>query len=247
MPSNSTIISSENISIIKNRSTILSSVSISFSKKSLNTIIGLNGSGKSTLLRALCNLENLSSGSIFIDGKNIRTLSRKNLAKNITFLPQNIKISAPFTVKDIVFMSRFPYKKSFFSYSNDDKKAVYEAMKLTNILKFEKRDINSLSGGERQKVFLASALAQETPILLLDEPFNSLDIKATSEIIKILLNIKEETDKTIILALHDISLAKNISDTITALTKGKVIFSKPSQEVTTDKIIKEVFDMEQLF
>ncbi len=247
MQNDSYTITAIDLSVTKNCLKILSDISLSFKDKTLNTIIGLNGSGKSTLLKTFCNLEIPDSGSVFIKNREIKTLNRKEIAKTITFLPQNIVVSAPFKVKDIIFMSRFPYKKSFLSYSSEDTDAVVKAMELTNTLQFEKRDINSLSGGERQKVFLAAVLAQETPIILLDEPFNGLDIKATSEIVKILMNIKSEMNKTIIMALHDISMAKNISDTIIALSKGMLIFSKPAHEVTTEEIIRNVFEMEKIF
>ena len=219
---------------------ILNDVSLSIPKGKFIGIIGPNGAGKSTLLKNIYGIYEASSGDIFVEGKNIKNISRKERARKIAVLAQEDDHQFDFTIEQIVEMGRYPYKKLFEDYSQKDKKIAEEMLEKTGMKKYIGREFKSLSGGEKQRVLIARALAQETPILILDEPTNHLDIGYQLQI----LHLIKHLDITVVAALHDLNIAAIFCDYIFVMKDGKVIKEGTAEEVFTADMLKNIFGIE---
>lgn len=219
---------------------ILNDVSLSIPKGKFVGIIGPNGAGKSTLLKNIYGIYEASSGDIFIEGKNIKSISRKERARKIAVLAQEDDHQFDFTIEQIVEMGRYPYKKLFEDYSQKDKKIAEEMLEKTGMKKYIGREFKSLSGGEKQRVLIARALAQETPILILDEPTNHLDIGYQLQI----LHLIKHLDITVVAALHDLNIAAIFCDYIFVMKDGKVIKEGTAEEIFTAEMLKTIFGIE---
>ena len=220
---------------------ILKDVELSFKKGCFYSIIGPNGSGKSTFIKNISKLLAPHYNSVFIDGRDIRSLNNKSLAKVMAVIPQNTTIDYEFTVYDIVMMGRSPYKRRFQDYSRQDEEIAEKYMKLTNTWALKDKLITELSGGEVQRVTAARALSQETDIILLDEPTSHLDIQYQIEFLNIFKSLK--SNKVIIAVLHDLNLASIFSDEIILIDRGKVKASGKPWEVLNQQNIKEVYNL----
>ncbi|RSL32091.1 ATP-binding cassette domain-containing protein [Salibacterium salarium] len=197
---------------------------ISFQVKSGETlgIVGPNGSGKSTLLKLLYGGLKLDSGRISVDQKPLHSFSPKNLAKKIAVLPQQMEETFSYTVRDVVELGRYPHQHGWLSrLSQEDKRIMENAMKETNVLSFAEYSLDNLSGGEKQRVFLARALAQEPEILLLDEPTNHLDISFQLNLLDTLKRWNQTKQLTVIAVLHDLNMAGLYSDRLLLLENGE--------------------------
>ncbi|MDR0971800.1 MAG: ABC transporter ATP-binding protein [Bacteroidales bacterium] len=238
-----TIIQVKNLSYKIRENIILNDVSFSLLEGGFYSLIGTNGSGKTTLLRLIANNISPTNGNIIIDGKDIREYSPKSLARKISVVNQENEFLFDFSAHQIVIMGRMPYQKHLQNDSKQDLDIVKQSMLLTNTWQFKDRSIKELSGGERQRVFIARALAQKTPIILLDEPLSSLDIRHKIDILNILKKINEENNITILIILHDLSLSLQYSNKIISLKKGNLFgFSSP-QRILTKENIKNIFDV----
>lgn len=222
---------------------VIKDVSFNVKKGDFISIIGPNGSGKSTLLKTLNNLYKPDKGKIILEGKEIKTFKKRDLAKKIALVPQDTNIDYDFTVEDIVMMGRHPYKGRFEKENNEDYKIVKEALEMTNTFKLRERPITEISGGERQRVIIAKALAQNPSIILLDEPTSNLDINHQIEILNLLKQLNEERKTTVILVIHDINLAARYSKDIILLNDGKILGKGTPEEVITPKNIEESYNM----
>ena len=207
-------LSAEKISVTLGGKEILHDVSCDFSAGKRTAIIGANGAGKSTLLKILCLLNEKFSGTVKLDGKDIRTLGRKNLSRVMAILPQERDAPQDTTVRQLVSFGRFPHRKFFGGESAEDIAAISNALELTRLTDFESRQVASLSGGERQRAWLAMTLAQRPKILLLDEPTTYLDIAHQLEVMEIIANVNKKFRTTIIMVLHDINHARLYSDEV---------------------------------
>lgn len=224
-------------------SLILKGLTFSVKKGEFVSIIGPNGSGKSTLLKILNNLYKPNDGNILINGKVIEDYKRKDLAKIMGFVPQDTIIDYEFTVEDIVMMGRNPYKGPFQKENREDYKIVDDVMNMTNIFKLKDRLITEISGGERQRVIIAKALAQNPSIILLDEPTSHLDINHQIDVLNLLKKLNSERGTTIILIIHDINLAARYSDDIILLNEGEIIESGNPEDVITAKNIEKAYNL----
>lgn len=227
------------LSIGKNK--ILSSVSLDIYEGEYLSIIGPNGAGKTTLLKCLMRIITGIRGAVLLKGVPIEKLSQKNIARHISYVPQSDGRFFPFTVEEFVMMARYPYLSPFTSIGAKDKTAVHDALSLTNTTRFAERQMNTLSGGEKQTVFIAAALAQGSRILLLDEPTTFLDPKHESDIYKILKRINHEFCRTIVSVTHDINSAVLQSDRIAILKNGKITFCGKAQDVMNNTILEKVY------
>lgn len=204
---------------------------------SVTAIIGQNGSGKSTLLKAVARQLKLSRGTIDIDGKDIREFSPKELAQIIAVLPQ-VRNVPSIPAKALVMHGRFPYLSFPRIPSSKDKEIVRQSMEETDTLCFENTDVATLSGGQRQRVYLAMLLAQETDIMLFDEPTTFLDLNCQFEVTDLIKSLKEK-GKCILLVLHDIAQAMQIADNILLLDEGRQVFyGTPERLVESDVLPK---------
>lgn len=222
---------------------VLNGLTFNIEKGSFVSIIGPNGSGKSTLLKLLSQLYSPDYGNVLIYGEDIKNFKKKELARKIALVPQDTIIDFEFTVEDIVFMGRHPYKGRFQKDDENDHNIVRRAMEMTNTLYLKNRIITEISGGERQRVIIAKALAQDPSIILLDEPTSHLDINHQVEILNLLKRLNEEKGTTIIIVVHDVNLASRYSDEIILLNEGKILGMGSPEEVITNENIEFAYDL----
>jgi len=223
---------------------ILWDISLTVNKGYFYSIIGPNGSGKTTLLRNISKSLEPKHDCVFIDDIDVTKLSSRNMAKKLSVVPQNTNIEFGFTVIDIVLMGRSPYMRRFESESSRDLEIAEMAMRATNTWYLRDKRINEISGGERQRVILARALAQDTNIMLLDEPVSQLDIHHQIEIMETIRTLIKSRGMTVIAVMHDLNLAAQYSDYIILMNKGKVVCQGTPQEVITKENIMKVYKLE---
>ena len=222
---------------------VIKDISFSIEAGSFVSIIGPNGSGKSTLLKTLNQIFKPSKGEILLYDKNILSYRKREIAKNIALVPQTTIIDYEFSVEDVVMMGRHPYKKRYENEDEFDYRVVKEALEQTNTFDLKDRLINQISGGERQRVFIAKALAQKPSIILLDEPTSNLDINHQMDVLNLLKRLNVETGLTVVLVIHDINLACRYSDEIILLDRGKILGCGSPNEVVTVENIENVYNM----
>ena len=242
-----TIITVENFSLSLNNNSILDNISFAVNEGDYFAIIGPNGAGKTTLLKCLVRIYTGGTGNILIDGKSLESYHQKELAKLIGYVPQSDGRNLNFTVYEFVMMGRYPYLNPFLSVREEDKAAVREALSSTETDHLSDRYLNTLSGGERQSVFIAAALAQGSRILLLDEPTTFLDPKHQSDIHKTLKRVNRERGITIISVTHDINNAILLSNQVVILKEGIVAFSGSPQKVMSNEVLESIYDKTFLF
>lgn len=232
----------QNISGGYSSTPILSNISFEVEKGKMLGILGPNGCGKSTLLKVISGIMKPSTGTVYVDGKEIKDYSPKQLAKKMTVLPQLHATAFSNTVRDTVSLGRYPHQSGFFSsWKTEDEKAVVNAMEQTGVRKFEKAQLEYLSGGEQQRVFIAQALAQCSSLLLLDEPTNHLDIAHQKQILDMIRKEVTDHDLTVVSVFHDINLASLYCDEILLMEDGKVRAKGVPHEVLSDDQIMDVY------
>ena len=222
---------------------VLDGISFNVKKGEFLSIIGPNGSGKSTLLKTLNNLYPSKLGEISLDGQDINKLKKRDLAKKMALVLQDNTIEYEFTVEDIVLMGRHPHKGRFERENEEDYKIIDESLEMTNTRNIRDRMVTEISGGERQRVMIAKALAQKPTIILLDEPTSHLDINHQIEILRLLRRMNKEKGTTIILVIHDINLGIRYSDRVIMLNEGKIVAIGDAEKVITKKNIKVAYDI----
>ena len=221
---------------------VLKGITLNFDKGKFYSIIGPNGCGKTTLIKNISNLISPKKNTVFIDNKDLVSMTSKEIAKILASVPQNIHINYEFKVYDVVMMGRVPHKGRFEGYNKEDKELVKKAMDKADIWKFKDKLVTELSGGELQRVVAARALAQDTDIILLDEPTSHLDLQYQIEFLKIFKDICN--DKVIIAVLHDLNLVSLFSDEIIMLKDGKIVDIGETDEVMTKKNIKNLYNID---
>ncbi|WP_070969129.1 ABC transporter ATP-binding protein [Vibrio sonorensis] len=224
--------------------TVSQGISVSIPKGKFTVIIGPNGCGKSTLLKSLCRLITPKQGQVLLDGKSIHNMPTKQVAKAIGLLPQTATAPEGIRVFDLVSRGRFPHQGVFKQWSEEDQRATVEALSSTGTLEFADRGVDQLSGGQRQRVWIAMALAQETPILMLDEPTTYLDITHQFDLLDLFRSINLEQNRTLVAVLHDLNQACRYADHIIAMKQGKVVAEGSPKSLITESLIKEVFEVD---
>ena len=219
----------------------LEDVSLDVESTQILGIIGPNGSGKTTLLKCINRKLRPRYGTILIDTKNISNFSRKEIARNIDVVPQVSSISFSFLVSDIVSMGRYAYLSRFGRETEKDLSAVKSSLELTGTAHLSNRFINEISGGEYQRVIIARALAQESKILLLDEPTLHLDINHQIEILELVRSLARKRNLAVIMVLHDLNLSARFADRLLLLNKGRVYKAGSVEEVLQPENIEKVF------
>ena len=222
---------------------VLKNVNINIERGKFYTILGPNGSGKTTLLRILSKSLNIEKGEIFIDEKELTQIKPKVLAMKMAVVPQSTEIEFDFSVQDIVLMGRTPHISRFRSEGEKDMIIAMKAMEMTNTWELRNKSINALSGGERQRVVVARAIAQETQIILLDEPISHLDIHQQVEIMNQLKQLNKSKNVTIIAVLHDLNIAAAYGDHMILMHNCEVFKEGDPEEVLTEDIIKKVYGL----
>ena len=237
----------ENFSTGYKNKIIIKPMNLSIKSDNWLGIIGANGSGKSTLVRAICRIIKPFEGKVLLKGKDLSKLNNRFISQQISFLPQGTNPNLQISVNDLVALGRSPYKKFWdFDLNKQDKAIIEDSLKLVDIFDLKECLLNEISGGQRQRAFLALALAQETEIIILDEPTNYLDINHQIKFLKILKDLQLKKNLTIITVLHDLNLTARFSDRIAALKKGVLLEVGYPKDVLTKKNIKDIFDINVL-
>jgi len=235
------VVNLKNINFSYDQRPVLQNINLYIYPGEFIGIIGPNGSGKTTLLKCISGILNPQKGNIFLFNQNIKEISRKNMAKIISVVPQESYISYNYKVKEIVFMGRIPYINQWQGETPDDYKVSCSAMEKTDSLCHADKGIHQISGGEMQRVYIARALAQSPKILLLDEFASHLDLNYKYEIIKILKNTLQNEVQCIISVFHDLNLASYCSDRLILLNKGRIEEMGTAREVINDENLKKVY------
>lgn len=222
---------------------IIDELDIEIPKGEITVFIGGNGCGKSTLLRSLARLLKPLSGSILLDGQEIAKMKTKEVAQKLAILPQSPTTPEGLTVYELVKQGRHPYRGFVKPWSKADEEAVIQALTSTNILNLKDRTVDSLSGGQRQRAWIALTLAQQTDIILLDEPTTYLDMTHQIEILDLLFDLNEKKKHTIVMVLHDLNLSSRYAHHIIAIKNKKVYAQGKPEDIITSELVHDVFQM----
>ncbi|MEU3084768.1 MULTISPECIES: ABC transporter ATP-binding protein [Streptomyces] len=210
----------------------------------VTVIIGPNACGKSTTLRALGRLLRPAGGAVLLDGAELARLPTRQIARRIGLLPQTPVAPEAITVADLVARGRQPHQRWWQQWSEEDERAVTEAMARTATTDLADRPVDALSGGQRQRVWIAMALAQETGLLLLDEPTTYLDLAHQVEVLDLVRRLNHEQGRTVVLVLHDLNQAARYADHLIAFREGRVVAEGTPAEVVTAGLVREIFGLE---
>jgi iron complex transport system ATP-binding protein len=235
-------IESRDLSFAYKERAVLHRISMSVARGEMVGILGPNGSGKTTLLKVLSGILG-AEGEIKLTGKDITSYGRRSLSKLFAVVPQENRVTFPYTVAEIVLMGRASYHSAFALEGKEDLDVARVSMELTDSLFLANRYLHELSGGEKQRVMIARALAQQPEILLLDEPSAFLDLKHQVQVFELLRRLNSERGLTIVAALHDLNLAALFFPRLVILHQGKIHCDGSPAEVLTEKTIEEVYDI----
>lgn len=223
--------------------TVIAGLDVTIPDRSLTVIVGANGCGKSTLLRGLARMLAPKSGAVLLDGASIRSLPSKQVARRLGLLPQGPIAPDGITVTDLVGRGRYPHQGLLRQWSAADEAAVADAMIATNITELAHRYVDELSGGQRQRVWLAMALAQQTPIMLLDEPTTFLDIAHQVEVLELCADLHTVHDRTVVVVLHDLNHACRYATHLIVMRDGQILAQGRPGEIVTADLVETAFGL----
>jgi iron complex transport system ATP-binding protein len=236
-------LSADNVTLACDQRIIAEQLSVEIPDHSFTVIVGPNACGKSTLLRALSRMLKPSVGRVLLDGQVIQSLPAKQVARTLGLLPQSSVAPDGITVGDLVSRGRYPHQGLLRQWSAEDERVVREAMEQTGVAELAGRYVDELSGGQRQRVWIAMALAQQTPLLLLDEPTTYLDIQHQIDVLDLCAELHEEQGRTLVAVLHDLNHAARYATHLIALRDGKVIAQGPPGDIVTAELVEDVFHL----
>lgn len=239
---NGPLISVQNLGVRLEKQAILTDISMEIHEGDAVGVIGPNGAGKSTLLKALIGLAPISTGDILLMGKPLKHYSSRERARWIGYVPQAPEHGLSCTVDDFILMGRYPYLSTFSPPGPEDRRIVHEALAMTGTTAFRHRIMDTLSGGERQKVLIAGALAQQPKILLLDEPASFLDPRNELEIQELLQTINQETGMAVLIVSHHLNSMLRYSHSVLGFKAGQLIFSGSPQALLESEALTEIYD-----
>ncbi|ADI06225.1 putative iron-siderophore ABC transporter ATP-binding protein [Streptomyces bingchenggensis BCW-1] len=223
--------------------TVVDGLDLEIPHGKVTVIVGPNACGKSTLLRALGRLLKPRRGAVLLDGAELSRLPTKRIAQAIGLLPQTPVPPEGITVADLVSRGRQPHQKWWQQWSEDDERAVGEAMERTGTAELAQRPVDELSGGQRQRVWIAMALAQDTDVLLLDEPTTYLDIAHQVEVLDLVRQLNHDRGRTVVAVLHDLNQAARYADHLIAMRGGRIVAEGAPGDIVTAKLVREVFGL----
>ena len=234
------------VTLAYDRVTIFENLDLRIEAGKVTTLIGANGSGKSTLLKAFGRLLSPGSGTVEIGGRPVRSLSTRDVARELAILPQKPLTPSATSVRDLVSRGRHPHQSLLRPWTPDDSRIVDECLASTGLSELADREAGSLSGGQLQRAWIALVLAQQSPTILLDEPTTFLDLTHQLDVLRLVRSINRERGATVVMVLHDLSLAGRYSDRLVVVGGGRVIADGTPWEVLTPDILREAFDLEAL-
>ncbi|GGM59324.1 ABC transporter ATP-binding protein [Dactylosporangium sucinum] len=238
-----TRLSAEKLTLGYDDRTVVADLDVTVLEGKVTAIVGANACGKSTLLRGLARLLRPRAGTVYLDGRQMASLSTLDVAKVLGLLPQTPVAPDGITVADLVSRGRYPHQGWFRRWTDADDDAVARALDATGTAELLDRPLRQLSGGQRQRVWVAMALAQDTDLLLLDEPTTYLDINHQVELLRLLRKLNAESGRTIVIVMHDLNLACRYCDHIIAMADGSIVAEGAPVDVVTAELIEKVFGL----
>ncbi len=234
----------DNLTVGYNKVPVISNMNLEINKGEIVALIGPNGAGKSTILKSMSRSLELIGGHIYIDGRELREYSYKELSKKMAVILTDKIKSELLTCRDIVSTGRYPYTGRLGLLTAEDEKIVTEAMQSVNALELSECDFNEISDGQKQRVLLARAIAQEPEIILLDEPTSFLDVRYKLELLSILTRMAHEKNITVVTSLHEIDLAEKAADKIVTIKGDQVFASGTPEEIFKEENIRSLYDID---
>lgn len=220
---------------------IIHDLSLTIPSGKITALVGPNGCGKSTLLRGLARLLLPKQGTVYLDGQAIQQVPTRELAKQLGILPQSPIAPEGLTVRELVAQGRYPHQQWFQQWSAADEQALNDALAMSGMADLADRPVDALSGGQRQRAWIAMTLAQETKVVLLDEPTTFLDLAHQIEVLQLLEQLNRAQDRTIIMVVHDLNHAARHADHLVAMRAGEVIAQGAPAAVITPELLRDVF------
>ncbi|WP_372450462.1 ABC transporter ATP-binding protein [Streptomyces tagetis] len=243
-PSPATSLRADDITMAYDGRVIGDHLSVGIPDGEFTVILGPNACGKSTLLRSLSRLLKPREGTVYLDGKDIHRMRAKDLATRLGLLPQSAVTPAGIPVLDLVRRGRYPHQSVLSRWSREDEHSVRRALEQTGITELTTRPVDELSGGQRQRAWVAMALAQESPILLLDEPTTFLDVSHQISLLDLFADLNRTAGRTIVAVLHDINHAARYAGHLIVMSAGRIVAQGPPAEVLTTELLADVFDIQ---
>lgn len=233
----------EQLTVSYGRRTILHDISIKFAPQKITALIGPNGCGKSTLLKTIMGFVKADNGQAKLNGKPISSFGRRDLSRRISYLPQENYCPDHMTLAELIELSAYSRRSLLSAPSKLDRETFMEAMKTVGLSNAAHKAVNMLSGGQKQRAFIALLLAQNTDIILMDEPVNHLDVKYQYTVMQLIRKLCEEAGKTVVIVLHDINLTAAFADHIVMMKHGRVVMQGDVEQKLTEYSIEDVFDI----
>jgi len=237
-------LTTDKLTLAYDQAVIIAGMDMMIPSGKITALVGPNGCGKSTLLRGLARLLAPRSGAALLDGKAIHQWPTRELAKQLGILPQSPVAPEGLTVRELVAQGRYPHQSWFQQWAADDEAAVVKALELTGMVDLAEQPVDALSGGQRQRAWIAMTLAQETAVILLDEPTTFLDLSHQIEVLQLLERLNREESRTIVMVVHDLNHATRHAHHVVALKAGTVATAGAPTEVVTPALLREVFGVE---
>lgn len=242
--SGSSRLGAEAVTVGYGASPVVSDLTFDVPDGKVTTIIGPNGCGKSTLLRTLARLLKPTSGHVRLDGGPIDAIATREVSQRMALLPQSPVAPEGLLVRDLVGRGRHPHQRWFSQWSAEDERVVEAALEMTDTTSIKDRPIDQLSGGQRQRAWIAMTLAQDTDLVLLDEPTTYLDLAHQIEVLDLVTRLNRERGRTVAMVLHDLNLAARYSDVVVVMASGRIVAQGSPTEIFTADTLREVFGLE---
>lgn len=239
-------LAAEHLTLGYDQKMIINDLSVQIPAGEITVIIGPNACGKSTLLRTLSRLMTPQSGRVLLNDRDIKEYATKAIARQLGLLPQSPTTPAGITVRELVFRGRYPWQSLFSRPSVIDQQAVEQAMQATRIESLADQTVETLSGGQRQRAWIAMVLAQQTPLLLLDEPTTWLDISHQIELMELMRDLNRQHGRTLVVVLHELNHACRYASHLIAMRDGQIVAQGKPQEIVTAQLIEQVYDLKSV-
>lgn len=234
----------QHLTLAYDNATIITDLSLQIPSGKITALVGPNGCGKSTLLRGISRLLKPRTGAVILDSHDIWQLPSKELAKRLGILPQGPVAPEGLTVHELVAQGRYPHQSWFQQWSEEDERITSDALRITRVAEFADRPVDTLSGGQRQRAWIAMTLAQDSEIILLDEPTTFLDLAYQIDVLDLLHDLNRERGKTIVMVLHDLNHACRYADFLVAVCEGRIAAQGEPASVVSEPMIREVFGID---
>jgi iron complex transport system ATP-binding protein len=244
MTATSSGLRAERLTLAYDRRRIIEDLSVEIQPGRITVIIGANACGKSTLLRGLARMLKPEGGGVFLDSESIHRLPTKEVARRLGLLPQSPSAPEGISVEDLVGRGRYPHQGLFDRWTPEDEAKVEEAMAATGTSELRDRPVDELSGGQRQRAWIALALAQDTPIMLLDEPTTFLDLAHQIEVLDLVEELNEREGRTIVMVLHDLNQACRYAHHVIAMKQGAIYAQGDPREIISADVVRDVFGLD---